>query len=143
MSTKTHFNLIKLERTKITDVENSANILEINQIDFTRLQHKLTHLKKSSTTTSEKPLQAPLLVIDLTIWRKADINSKNYENLTDFFNNEKIQSLMNTYGEHAQFSKICLIAPELWQKLLLETIIFWWKLKAEYEIVDTINDISL
>ena len=139
MSTKTQFNLIKLERTKITDVENSTNILEINQIDFSRLQHKLTHLKKSSTTTSEKPL----LVIDLTIWKKTDINSKNYENLTAFFNNEKIQSLMNTYGEHAKFSKICLIVPELWQKLLLETIIFWWKLKAEYEIVDTINDISL
>ena len=55
MSTKTQFHLIKLERTKITDVENSANILEINQIDFSRLQHKLTHLKKSSTEPSSVP----------------------------------------------------------------------------------------
>jgi len=137
MSTKTTFQQIKMERTKITDVEDSTHILEINQLDFATFQQKIKHLKKS--TTSEQS-ENRILVLDLSIWETGDITSKNYHNLQSLFNSKKIKAILST---NKYFTQISFIAPELWQKLLLETIIFWWKMKTEYEIVDNINKITV
>ena len=137
MSTKTTFQQIKMERTKITDVEDSTHILEINQLDFATFQQKIKHLKKS--TTNEQS-ENRILVLDLSIWETGDITSKNYHNLQSLFNSKKIKAILST---NKYFTQISFIAPELWQKLLLETIIFWWKMKTEYEIVDNINKITV
>ncbi len=137
MSTKTTFQQIKMERTKITDVEDSTHILEINQLDFATFQQKIKHLKKS--TTGEQS-ENRILVLDLSIWETGDITSKNYHNLQSLFNSKKIKAILST---NKYFTQISFIAPELWQKLLLETIIFWWKMKTEYEIVDNINKITV
>ncbi len=137
MSTKTTFQQIKMERTKITDVEDSNHILEINQLDFTTFQQKIKHLKKSTTTEQS---ENRILVLDLSIWQRSDITSKNYHNLQFLFNSKKIKPMLST---NEYFTQISFIAPELWQKLLLETIIFWWKIKTEYEIVDNINKITV
>ena len=87
MSTKTTFQQIKMERTKITDVEDSNHILEINQLDFATFQQKIKHLKKSTTEQSENRI----LVLDLSIWQRSDITSKNYHNLQSLFNSKKIK----------------------------------------------------
>lgn len=139
MSTKTTFQQIKMERTKITDVEDSTHILEINQLDFATFQQKIKHLKKSTTDTTEQS-ENRILVLDLSIWETGDITSKNYHNLQSLFNSKKIKAILST---NKYFTQISFIAPELWQKLLLETIIFWWKMKTEYEIVDNINKITV
>ena len=136
MSTKTTFQQIKMERTKITDVEDSSHILEINQLDFATFQQKIKHLKKSTTEQSENRI----LVLDLSIWQRSDITSKNYHNLQSLFNSKKIKEILS---KNKYFTQISFIAPELWQKLLLESIIFWWKMKTEYEIVDNINKITV
>ena len=140
MSTKKTFQQIKMERTKITDVEDSTHILEINQLDFATFQQKIKHLKKSTTTTTSEQIENRILVLDLSIWETGDITSKNYHNLQSLFNSKKIKAIMAT---NKYFTQISFIAPELWQKLLLETIIFWWKIKTEYEIVDNINKITV
>ena len=136
MSTKTTFQQIKMERTKITDVEDSSHILEINQLDFATFQQKIKHLKKSTTEQSENRI----LVLDLSIWQRSDITAKNYHNLQSLFNSKKIKEILS---KNKYFTQISFIAPELWQKLLLESIIFWWKMKTEYEIVDNINKITV
>ena len=64
MSTKTTFQQIKMERTKITDVEDSTHILEINQLDFATFQQKIKHLKKSTTTTTTEQIENRILVLD-------------------------------------------------------------------------------
>ena len=138
MSTKTTFQQIKMDRTKITDVEDSSHILEINQLDFATFQQKIKHLKKSTTTTEQS--ENRILVLDLSIWKTGDITSKNYHNLQSLFNSKKIKAILST---NKCFTQISFIAPELWQKLLLETIIFWWKMKTNYEIVDNINKITV
>tara|TARA_B100001059_G_scaffold25137_1_gene20189 strand:- start:266 stop:691 length:426 start_codon:yes stop_codon:yes gene_type:complete len=141
MSTKTTFQQIKMERTKITDVEDSSHILEINQLDFVTFQQKIKHLKKSTpNTNTNKQIQNRILVLDLSIWQRSDITSKNYHNLQSLFNSKKIKEILS---KNKYFTQISFIAPELWQKLLLESIIFWWKMKTEYEIVDNINKITV